>query len=158
MKKVVFVCTGNTCRSSMAEGLFRKILKQEGKEKDILVESCGIAAVNGDPASFYAQKVMKDEGIDISSHSARIMTEEFLQSADLILTMTKSHKQYILNMHPKTKGRVFVLGEFADEQIDDDMMDISDPFGGNEGQYKKTVDQIKQRLYAVLKRLEKTRQ
>lgn len=142
----------------MAEGLFRKILEQEGKEKDIIVESCGIAAVNGDSASFYAQKVMKDEGIDISKHSARMITEELLQSADLILTMTKSQKQYILNMYPKTKGRVFVLGEFADEQIDDGMLDISDPFGGNEEQYRKTADQIKQRLYAVLNRLEKTRQ
>ncbi|MDN5312053.1 MAG: protein arginine phosphatase [Thermoanaerobacteraceae bacterium] len=155
MKRVVFVCTGNTCRSSMAEALFKKILKERGREMDIMVESCGIAAVEGMPASPNAVKVMKEEGIDISSHRARLLSEEILK-ADLILTMTKNHKDYILNKFPETKGRVFVLEEFASGQRGDENVDISDPYGGDEQTYRRVADEIKEKLKNVLARLEKS--
>ncbi|AYO31826.1 MAG: protein arginine phosphatase [Thermoanaerobacteraceae bacterium] len=155
MKRVVFVCTGNTCRSSMAEALFKKILKERGRERDIMVESCGIAAVEGMPASPNAVKVMKEEGIDISSHRARLLSEEILK-ADLILTMTKNHKDYILNKFPETKGRVFVLEEFASGQRGDENVDISDPYGGDEQTYRRVADEIKEKLKNVLARLEKS--
>ncbi|HHW03913.1 MAG TPA: low molecular weight protein arginine phosphatase [Thermoanaerobacterales bacterium] len=154
MKRVVFVCTGNTCRSSMAEALFKKILQEQGRERDIMVESCGIAAVEGMPASSNAVKVMKEEGIDISSHRARQLSEEILK-ADLILTMTKNHKDYILNRFPNTKGRVFVLEEFASDRMGDEDVDISDPYGGDEETYRRVAMEIKEKLKNVLARLEK---
>jgi protein-tyrosine-phosphatase len=139
----------------MAEALFKKILKERGREMDIMVESCGIAAVEGMPASPNAVKVMKEEGIDISSHRARLLSEEILK-ADLILTMTKNHKDYILNKFPETKGRVFVLEEFASGQRGDENVDISDPYGGDEQTYRRVADEIKEKLKNVLARLEKS--
>jgi protein-tyrosine-phosphatase len=120
-----------------------------------MVESCGIAAVEGMPASPNAVKVMKEEGIDISSHRARLLSEEILK-ADLILTMTKNHKDYILNKFPETKGRVFVLEEFASGQRGDENVDISDPYGGDEQTYRRVADEIKEKLKNVLARLEKS--
>ncbi|MDI3481501.1 MAG: protein arginine phosphatase [Tepidanaerobacteraceae bacterium] len=138
----------------MAEALFKKLLEERGKQNEIMVESCGIAAVEGMPASPNAIKIMKEQGIDISSHKARLFSEEFLK-ADLILTMTKSHKDYILDRFPKAKGRVFVLEEFSSGQSGDENVDIPDPYGGNEDTYRRVADEIRQKLKNVLERLEK---
>lgn len=154
MKKVLFVCTGNTCRSSMAEGIFKKILQDLGKQDEIQVDSCGIFARVGDAASPNAIKVLKNEGIDISDHRTKPMTKQSLDEADLILTMTKSHKNYILDLFPYTKGKVYVLGEFAEGKGDEEF-DVSDPFGGDEKVYKQAAEEIKQYLQKVLQRLEK---
>ncbi|MCG0275761.1 MAG: low molecular weight protein arginine phosphatase [Thermosediminibacteraceae bacterium] len=153
MKKVLFVCTGNTCRSSMAEGLFKKILKDRGMEGKIQVDSCGIAAVAGMPASPQALKVMEDHGVDLSAHRAKPLSEELLK-ADLILTMTKSHKDYIVNKFPYTKGRVFVLSEFTDDKGDEGG-DIADPYGGDEETYRQVAEILKEKLEKVLEKLQK---
>ncbi|MFO7152784.1 MAG: low molecular weight protein arginine phosphatase [Bacillota bacterium] len=154
MKRVLFVCTGNTCRSSMAEGLFRKMVKERGKEKEIEVDSCGIAAIAGMPATPQAVKVMKDIGVDISSHRAKNLSEELLK-ADLILTMTKSHKDYIVDKFPYTKGRVFVLAEFAEDEGDEGV-DIADPYGGDEETYRRVAQALKEKLEKVLEKLDRT--
>ncbi len=152
MKRILFVCTGNTCRSAMAEGLFKKMIEDMGKEDEIEVSSCGIAAIDGMPASLNAQKVAKEYGIDISSHRSRLLKKHLLE-ADLILTMTKSHKDFIINKFPDTKGRVFVLGEFADTSCADDDIDIDDPFGRDEEVYRKVAEQIKSKLQHIINRL-----
>jgi len=133
----------------MAEALFRKMLYDLGKQNEFEVDSYGIAAIEGQPASENARKVMEMEGIDLTEHRAKQFNKDVL-NADLILTMTQSHKDYILNRFPNAKGRVFVLGEFAG-----DYSEISDPFGQGIEVYKKVAEELKQKLSKILERLEK---
>ncbi|KYO65405.1 low molecular weight protein arginine phosphatase [Thermovenabulum gondwanense] len=148
MLKVLFVCTGNTCRSSMAAALFKKLAQEKGK--DIEIDSCGIAAVDGMPASSEAIQVLKERGIDLSGHRAKKLRENLLNS-DLILTMTKSQRDYILNNFPKLKGRVFVLTEFINEG---EFEDIEDPYGMGIETYKKVADELWNNLQKLIERIE----
>jgi protein-tyrosine-phosphatase len=149
LKRLLFVCTGNTCRSPMAEGLFNKMLRDKGKDQKFTAISGGALAHEGQSASENAIIVMGKRGIDISSHRARQISEELLQ-ADLILTMTNGHKQYILNQFPDARDRVFVLDDFVGGAGED----ITDPFGGDVLAYETVAEEIKSKLERLLDRLE----
>jgi protein-tyrosine phosphatase len=116
IKQVLFVCTGNTCRSSMAEALLRKMLKEDLGEKaaTIHVVSAGTSARSGEVAAQNAIEVMEKEGIDLRSHRARRLTPELVQTADLVLTMTLEQKKSVLSLTPSIINKVFTLTEFAE--------------------------------------------
>ena len=115
VKCVLFVCTGNTCRSSMAEALLRKMLTEDFGEKaaKIHVVSAGTGAVNGDIASPNAIEVMEREGIDLHNHRARRVSAELVSTADLVLTITLEQKKEVLRLLPGSSNKIFTLAEFT---------------------------------------------
>ncbi|MDR9756448.1 MAG: low molecular weight protein arginine phosphatase [Thermoanaerobacterales bacterium] len=112
--RILFVCTGNTCRSPMAEKLTAKMLERFNLGDDIQLMSAGLAVLPGEPASSGACYALRREGIDLSNHRAQQLTKEMVEEADLILTMTASQKRHLLEIFPMSAGKVFVLKEFAE--------------------------------------------
>ncbi|KEO83355.1 low molecular weight protein arginine phosphatase [Tumebacillus flagellatus] len=124
---LLFVCTGNTCRSAMAEPLMRKRLAAAGLENEVEVRSAGIAAFAGQPASKGAKHVLTAQGLDGDAHMATPLDDELVRWADLILTMSQSHKRAILERHFDALEKTFQLKEFVDDDPESvkilDMMD-----------------------------------
>lgn len=113
---ILFVCTGNTCRSNMAEALFRDILRKDPRAHhlDIKIQSAGTGAVADLSSAPLAVEVLKDKGIDLSSHRTRALSPDMVERAGLIFTMSKQHRDEVLRMAPWAEDKVFVLKEFTD--------------------------------------------
>lgn len=135
MKSILFICTGNTCRSPMAEGLFRKLL---GKRKDIEVSSAGTSAMSGLSPSQFTVQLLRDEGVDISSYLSQPLTEELVQQATHIFVMSREHKRILRFLYPSSLNKVFLLREFESGSPD-----VPDPMGHNRETYKRCKDIIK---------------
>ena len=147
MKTILFVCTGNVCRSPMAEGIFRQVMKGR---RDIQVMSAGIGAMEGQPPSPYAVEAVKQLGIDISKQRSRMLTAELVNQADYIFGMTHSHVDTVFLLYPKASEKTFLLREF-DDTLDVFEKDISDPIGGSLNVYLNCRDQIEQGIATLLR-------
>lgn len=134
--KVLFVCTGNTCRSPMAEGILKSMAAEKNLNLDI--KSAGIYALDGHKSSKNAIIALNDIGIDISKHRAQRIDEDIVSNVDLILTMSKSHKEDLIGEFPHLEKKIFMLNEYAFNEE----RDILDPFGGNLSFYEMTRDDI----------------
>lgn len=141
MIKILFICTGNTCRSSMAEALLKKILKDHGIE-DIEVDSAGIAVFSSSGASKHAIEVMKERKIDLSTHRSKQVTKDLIQQANLIFTMTTQHRDRILHLCPSAADKTFTLKEYANVEDEHASLNISDPFGMPKEYYEKCAREI----------------
>ena len=146
MKTILFICTGNICRSPMAEGLFRHAVEGRG---DYRILSAGLGAVDGQPPSVHSVTAMKELGIDISKQRSRMLTGELVQQADYIFGMTHSHVDTVQLLYPKAVEKTFLLREF-DDTLDPYEKDISDPIGGSFGVYRFCRDQIEQGIAGIL--------
>ena len=137
IKRVLLVCTGNICRSPLAEALLLRTLKERGIE-GVEVTSAGTGAWDGAPASEGAYLVGLERGLDLSGHRARLLTRELVEQADMILTMARHHRARVDELGGE--GRVFVLGEYAG--LEGDEAEVSDPFGGDLDVYRKTCVEL----------------
>lgn len=136
---VLFVCTGNTCRSPMAEALLRDKLPH------IHVKSAGIYANEKETANENAIKALKEKNVSLV-HSSQSVSKRLLEWATIILTMTESHKLMLLQAHPQYNEKIFTLIEYVSAPVSEDgysvKKDIADPFGGSIDIYRKTVSEL----------------
>lgn len=140
--RIIFVCTGNTCRSPMAESIAKQ------KIKGCIIESRGILAVDGYPISTNSEEILRENNLPVSSNSQSFTKNDLV--ADFIFTMSQSHKHSLFNQYGEQKN-IYTLKEFVGEQGD-----ISDPFGGNKNDYEAIFEELSAlivKLEQILKRI-----
>ena len=145
---VLFVCSGNTCRSVMAEAFFPYYWKFAGMPGKLHVCSAGLATVEGLKASRETLLLLQSEGLKMEHHRSRPIDAAMVEKADYIFTMTATHKKYILERFLSCANKVWTLGEYGA-----DGSDIADPYGGGLEDYEMAASQIKQALLGIISRL-----
>ena len=145
---ILFICTGNTCRSPMAEGFFRDLVEHSNR-KDITVSSAGTFAGDGESPSMNSITAMKEIGIDISDYKSSPLTIELVDKADMIIAMTISHKHAVGQMSAIAVKKCSVLGEYNNSGED-----LSDPFGGSQNVYGYCLTTMKPSLENLFKKIQ----
>jgi protein-tyrosine phosphatase len=148
LKKILFVCSGNTCRSPLAEGIAKKILSDRLSEK-IEVSSAGTSAIEGVPASDLSIRVAREHGIDLSRHRARLLNKTLINESDLIVAMSSKHRDTVGIIEPAGLDRTYMLTDFCAGEGGD----IPDPIGSDLEGYQKVFEQIKKCLEQMRSRM-----
>ncbi len=150
--RVLFVCTGNTCRSPMAETLFRSAAAEhlmcspwQLRDYGVDVFSAGVAAWGNSPASAEAVGVMERCGLDLSQHLSRQVTPEMIAQSNVVLALTQRHRDMLLQLSPRDAERIFLLST--------DGTDIADPIGGSAWEYQQCADEISGHIQEWVRKL-----
>lgn len=141
--KILFICTGNTCRSPMAQELAKQYLV-EGIE----ISSAGINASEEVRVSEHAVKVLKEKGIDLSRHTAVRLTKEMLDSADYVFTMTKAQEAYLESLYPEFGAKINVFGHWLGSGIE-----VTDPWGSPIEVYRSCLQELEEMTKALAVKL-----
>jgi len=137
--KILFVCTGNICRSAMAHHYMQKKVKELNIQEDYIIESAGTSAYTGDRATDYAIEVMKKYDTDLVNHRSTYIEEADVNQVDLIICMTEVHKRRVLNKYPNLENKVYTLKEYIGEN---GYSDIDDPWGYGIDVYSSCAKEI----------------
>ena len=145
---ILFLCTGNTCRSPIAKVLFEDMLSRSELRHRVRVKSAGTMDAGSGPASPLAVEVCREHGLDLSSHSSKTVTDKLIADSDLIIVMQASHHDYLSRSGSVNPNKIRLLSEFATGE--GKSRDIEDPFGGTKEQYQLAFIKIKNSLEGLL--------
>jgi len=143
IRHILVVCVGNICRSPMAEALLKRELRgQDG----FTVESAGLGALVGHPASEFSLELMAERGLDISEHRARQIHPDMVRDADLVLVMEAGHRRAIDDADPTARGKVYRIGEWQD-------IDVADPYRRPREAYENALADIENGVASWIERI-----
>jgi protein-tyrosine-phosphatase len=147
MPNVLIICTANICRSPVAEAVLRYRLEEEGLE-NWEIGSAGTWAYPGQYAAEFSRKLMAEQGLDISNHASRIVSDELLENSDLGLCMAQGHIEALRAEFPKHREKIFLLSEMSDRNHS-----VADPYGGPLEEYVQMVREVSELIDSGLPRI-----
>lgn len=151
---ILFVCSGNSCRTPMAEGLMKTKIPEEFADR-VQVVSAGTLGINGNPATYFGIQAAGDLGADISHHRSQGISRELLQESDIVFCMAQGHENILADQFPEFNENVFLLRGFDRESGEQFYEDVADPIGRDLPEYQACAQLINSELDRILPRLKK---